>query len=168
MPGLEVRKLSPAATVATKPIADPTAAGQYSCKIQYANMAKKAPAATHSGAVGQCPECGASPVSCVASTACGTEPLTCATMTLMLSGPPRKLARSTSVSVASSEFMQYKIAPISSSVTGPLSPSLQIKNLSPDSAEYGPSRSICTEACGPSDRVITFLGMYEGTSASVI
>src|SRR3954464_5732541 len=91
---LAVRILSPAATAANNAMLETTAATQYSFRTEKPNIARKAPAATQRGAVGQRCECGASLCSRVAIAAGGTEPLTWATTTLMLSGPPRKLARS--------------------------------------------------------------------------
>ena len=73
---LDFRIPIPAATTARNPMAEPPAASQYSLATQYPNIARKAPATIHSGAVGQRSVFGASPTSWCAIAAGGTAPST--------------------------------------------------------------------------------------------
>ena len=77
----------------------------------------------------------------------------------MLSGPPRRLAKSTSARTASAGGRQLRTMPISSSFTWPDRPSLHSRKVSPAWTGNGPSRSTWTAALGPSDRVMMFLEM---------
>ena len=86
-------------------------------------------------------------------------PITWTMMMVMLSGPPRRFAKSTRNWEASSGGNVATAAPISASPTSPLSPSLQSKKVSPSWTGKGPSQSTWTSEFGPSERVITLEGI---------